>query len=56
MIHSYGNTQPDQLYHIKQDPGERRNLAAQFPERVEEMKALLNEHLDEVKAQRVTVK
>lgn len=34
-------SQPGQLYDLKNDPGENRNLAARFPERVESMKILL---------------
>jgi arylsulfatase A-like enzyme len=37
-----GNNAEPQLYDLVTDPGERKNLAAQFPERVREMAAMLN--------------
>lgn len=36
-----GNSTEPQLYHLKTDPSETKNLAAQHPEKVEELKALL---------------
>jgi arylsulfatase A len=36
-------SQPVQLYHLTDDPGETKNLAAAMPEKVAEMKALLEE-------------
>ncbi|MDH6535655.1 arylsulfatase [Parabacteroides sp. 52] len=36
-----GNDAEPQLYNLKEDIGEKNNLAAQFPEKVEQLKALL---------------
>jgi arylsulfatase A-like enzyme len=36
-----GNSLQPQLYHLKADPGETKNLAAEHPDKVEELKALL---------------
>ncbi|MFA5417295.1 MAG: arylsulfatase [Bacteroidales bacterium] len=36
-----GNLQKPQLYHLKKDPGEKENLAGSYPEKVEELKSLL---------------
>ncbi len=36
-----GNSKEAQLYHLTEDRGERNNLAAQYPERVAELAALL---------------
>ncbi len=36
-------SQPVQLYHLEQDPGERENLAGQQPEKVREMQLLLEQ-------------
>ena len=37
-----GNDPNDQLFNIRQDPGERENLAEQQPERVQRMRATLD--------------
>ncbi len=36
-----GNNKEVQLYNLKEDKGEKNNLAAQYPEKVEELKAIL---------------
>lgn len=36
-----GNLPEDQLYNLSEDPGETKNLAEQFPEKVRELKSLL---------------
>ena len=36
-----GNSTEPQLYNLADDPGETKNLAAAFPDKVNEMKALL---------------
>jgi arylsulfatase A len=36
-----GNSTAEQLYHLKEDIGEKNNLAGQFPEKVKELSALL---------------
>ncbi|MBC9889929.1 MAG: sulfatase-like hydrolase/transferase [Opitutae bacterium] len=36
-----------QLYNLDQDPGERNNLVSQYPERAEELKALLTKYVKE---------
>ncbi|NDV57155.1 arylsulfatase [Bacteroides sp. 519] len=36
-----GNNPEPQLYNLKEDIGEKNNLAAQYPEKVEELKAIL---------------
>ena len=36
-----GNAPQPQLYHLKDDLGERNNVATQYPEKVKEMAALL---------------
>jgi arylsulfatase A-like enzyme len=38
-----GNSPRPQLYHLKEDPGETKNLAEQYPEKVEQMHARLQE-------------
>jgi hypothetical protein len=38
-----GNDTSAQLYNLESDPGETRNLAAQQPERVQKMTAMLND-------------
>lgn len=46
--YSLADTEPDapgQLYHLKDDPGETTNLYFKHPERVKEMKALLDQSL-----------
>lgn len=53
FIHHYGDTKPDELYNLENDIGERRNLARRHPERVAQMRAMLERHLDDTKAQRV---
>lgn len=39
-----------QLFNLKDDIGERRNLAAEFPERVEQLDGLIEQHLNETNA------
>lgn len=56
LIHHYGNTKPDELYNLDEDIGEIRNLARRYPERVAEMRAMLERHIDETGAGRVTPK
>lgn len=56
LIHHYGNTKPDELYNLDEDIGEIRNLARRYPERVAEMRAMLERHIDETGAGRVTQK
>ena len=36
-----GNSKEEQLYHLKNDLGERQNLAAEYPEKLEELKEIL---------------
>ncbi len=38
-----GNSREPQLYNLTEDMGERNNLAAQYPERVARLSALLEE-------------
>ena len=38
-----GNLNAPQLYNLKDDPGEKENLASKFPEKVDEMKKLLEQ-------------
>lgn len=38
------------LFHLKEDIGEKRNLAAKFPERVAQLDALIERHLVETRA------
>ncbi|MCC5834225.1 MAG: sulfatase [Opitutales bacterium] len=56
LIHHYGGTKPDELYNLEDDIGETRNLARRYPERVAEMRAMLERHIDETGAGRVTEK
>jgi arylsulfatase A len=39
--------QPFELYNLNEDPGQRRNLAARFPERVEALQSLMNQLRDQ---------
>ena len=36
-----GNAPQPQLYHLSEDLGEKNNLAAEYPERIKDMAALL---------------
>ncbi|MFU8848324.1 MAG: sulfatase [Opitutales bacterium] len=56
FIHHYGDTKPDELYNLEDDIGEKRNLARRHPERVAQMRAMLERHIDETGAQRVVQK
>jgi arylsulfatase A len=56
LIHHYGETKPDELYNLDDDPSEKQNLAKRHPERVSSMRAMLEAHLDETSAQRVEPK
>lgn len=49
LIH-YHETGEDELYRLGEDPMETVNVAAQFPGRVQEMRAMLNRWLEEVEA------
>jgi arylsulfatase A-like enzyme len=40
------------LYHLKEDSGEKKNLAAKYPEKVSEMDRLISRHLEETAAVR----
>lgn len=42
-----GYSVQDQLYNLKKDPGERVNLAPKYPQRVQELKALLEKTMQE---------
>lgn len=53
LIYYYGNTAPVELYNLDNDLSEKQNLAADYPERVDQMRRLLEKHLDTVDAQRV---
>ena len=55
LIHYYGNTAAPELYNINDDISEKNNLAAESPERVEQMQLMLEKHLNEVAAQRVEI-
>ncbi len=55
LIHYYGNTAAPELYNINDDISENNNLAAESPERVEQMQWMLERHLNEVAAQRVEI-
>ncbi|MEM9160962.1 MAG: sulfatase, partial [Verrucomicrobiota bacterium] len=50
LIH-YHEGNPDELYYLPDDPAESRDLADRFPERASELRARLNEWMDEVDAQ-----
>lgn len=56
LIHHYGYTRPDELYHLDDDIGEKNNLASRYPERVRRMREMLEHHLDETEAQRVLIR
>ena len=43
---------PPELYHLGDDPGERRNLAAEYPERARRMRIALECWFEEVEAER----
>lgn len=43
---------PFELYHVSEDPGETKNLVAENPEKVAEMKAAYTEWLDDVSSTR----
>ena len=53
FIHHYGDTKPDELYNLDEDISEKRNIARRHPERVAQMRAMLERHIDEIRAQRV---
>ncbi len=40
-----GNSKEEQLYNLREDIGERNNVASEFPEKVAEMKALLEQEM-----------
>jgi arylsulfatase A-like enzyme len=44
------NTDRFELYNLKQDIGETRNLAAEMPQRVKEMNVLIDRHLEDIHA------
>ncbi len=44
-----GYSNSDQLYDLKNDPSEKHNVAAQFPEKVKQLKALLKKVKEEEK-------
>ncbi|MEO0586658.1 MAG: sulfatase/phosphatase domain-containing protein [Planctomycetota bacterium] len=54
LVDFYGDHRRDELYNLADDPSEENNLARQHPDRVERMRAMLEAHLDDVGAQRVT--
>ncbi len=41
------HTQPGELYNLRDDLAQRRNLYAEQPERVRELKSLLAKYIDE---------
>ena len=45
LKHGYSSTHdsPAELYDMRNDPGERKNIAAEHPEKVAELKALLKQ-------------
>jgi arylsulfatase A-like enzyme len=56
LVHHYGETKPDELYNLDSDISEERNLARRNPERVKEMRAMLEAHLEATQAQTVTIR
>ncbi|NQY31974.1 MAG: DUF4976 domain-containing protein, partial [Coraliomargarita sp.] len=54
LIAYYGDTKAPELYNLENDASEKRNVASQYPERVDRMRRLLEQHLDDTSAQRVT--
>ena len=55
LIDYYGDHRSDELYHIVNDPSEEYDLAGEYPERVQQMREMLQEHLEAVDAQRVSM-
>ena len=50
MINNAGLPSSVELYDVVADPGESKNLAKKYPQKVEELKALLNSYAKEAKA------
>jgi arylsulfatase A-like enzyme len=55
LISYYGDTKVPELYNVENDKAEEKNLASQYPELVDRIQRMLEKHLDETKAQRVTL-
>lgn len=55
LINYYGHTQAPELYNLDEDISEKNNLASKYPERVDQMRRMLEKHLDSVDAQRVSI-
>ena len=55
LIHYYGDLRVPELYDLENDPSEANNLASNEPEIVNQMSALLKQHLTNVSAQQVAV-
>ncbi|MGB0372453.1 MAG: sulfatase [Opitutales bacterium] len=55
LVSFYGNTQAPELYNLEKDQAEKMNLARRYPERVDRMQRMLEKHLDDTEAQRVTL-
>ncbi|MEM8971686.1 MAG: sulfatase [Pseudomonadota bacterium] len=53
LIDFNGSFREDELYNLKEDPGEQTNLLTQYPDKAAELRALIQNHLKAVGAQMV---
>jgi hypothetical protein len=47
---------PPELYNVREDPLERRNLASEHPQRVRVLRDMLQEWFDQVEAERRAIR